>query len=231
MLHTLEFRGNPPLIPTVVVPCYRASLAPGLSDQLVRVVKKEQQHILDTTPEPTYGGNFLSGRFQHYNLFYYNHEELRSLESFIRQEYTNYMTSIDHPVESCYIRGWANMYPGSSNLVWHNHFEALFGVEGPAWTHVSGNLCIQTFGTRTWYLSPFLGGVGHNDFGDDYNYPADVLGIDNHDGECFFFPSWLVHKTEKNANPTQPRMTIAFDIIPESVYLRKKDNSLFKRLI
>lgn len=231
MLHNLEFKGNPPLTPEITVPCYRASIESGMADRLVEVVRAEKANIIATTPAPPFGGEWLSGRFEHYNLFYYDHEELRYLESFIREQYSNYMQAIGLPVGPCYIRAWANAYTPNTGLVWHNHFEALTGVEGPVWSHVSGNVCIRTFGTRTWYLSPFLGGVGHDAFGLGYEYPADVLGIENRVGECFLFPSWLVHRTEKNLNPTDTRMTLAFDILPEDVYFRKKHNSLFKQLI
>jgi hypothetical protein len=231
MLHTLSFKGNPPLVPALDVPCFRATIKEGLAEQLVQVVRSERQHILDTTPPPPIGGNFLSGRFQHYNLLQYEHPALRELEAFLKDSYVDYMNSVGQTVEPAYIRMWANSYPQGSGLVWHNHFESLFGIEGPVWGHVSGNTCIRTFGTKTWYLSPFCAGSAPDDFANGYEHPADAIGIDNVDGETVFFPSWLIHRTDKNANPEQNRMTLAFDIIPEATYLRKKANHLFRRLL
>lgn len=229
MIYTLTFKGNPPLIPTIQIPCYRATMEQGMVEKLLDVVATERPHILETTPPPPGGGTFLSGRFQHYNLLSYNHEALRHLESFIKKHYLEYMTAIDHPIEPAYIRMWANSYSFNTRLVWHNHFESLFGIEGAVWSHISANICLRAKDTKTWYLSPFLGGVGHDSFGEGYEYPSDVLGIENVIGECFFFPSWLVHKPDYNPNQ-ENRITLAFDILPESVWSRKKENRLFKLL-
>jgi hypothetical protein len=163
-------------------------------------------------------------------LFHIDRAEFRALESAVYTAYQDYMTAIGADAEPAYIRGWANAYTTGDRLVWHNHFEAVRGVAGAVWSHISGNVCVQTYGTRTWYLSPFLGGVGHDAFGLGYEYPADVIGLDNVDGDAFMFPSWLVHRTEPNPHPTLPRITIAYDIIPESTYLRKTD-TLFKLLM
>ena len=232
MLHTLTFAGQPPITPTTTVPCYRAQLAPELTEQLARAVMDEKPRILAATPVPEWcrDPNSLTGRFSLYNLFHIDRPEFRALESAIATAYTDYMTSIGATVEPVYIRGWANAFTQGDRLVWHNHFEALRGVEGAVWAHISGNVSIQTYSTRTWYLSPFLGGVGHDAFGSGYEYPADVLAIENCPGDLFMFPSWLVHKTEPNRHPTQPRITIAYDIIPESVYARKTGDTLFKQL-
>jgi hypothetical protein len=231
MNHTITFRGLPPLIPAIEVPCFRATITETLAEQLVEVVKNETQNILASTPPPPMGGNFLSGRFQHYNLLNYERTELRELEIFLAQAYRDYMASMDQILEPAYIRMWANSYPQGSALVWHNHFESLFGIEGPVWSHVSGNICLRTFGTQTWYLSPFCAGSALDDFANGYEQPADCVGIDNLPGETFFFPSWLLHRTEKNNNPQQNRITLAFDIIPESTYIRKQANHLWRRLI
>jgi hypothetical protein len=233
MIHPLTFSGQPPVTPELVVPCYRAQLPEGLADELALAVVDEKPRILAQTPVPDWCHDVtnLTSRFTLYNLFHIDRPEFLTLEAVSRQEYTNYMQAIGAAVEPCYIRGWANAYTQGDRLVWHNHFEAVRGVEGPVWSHISGNVCVQTFGTRTWYLSPFLGGVGHDEFGNGYEYPADVIGVPNVNGETFLFPSWLVHKTEPNAHPTLPRITIAYDIIPESVYARKTGDTLFKRLI
>ena len=231
MRHDLVFQGNPPLTPSVTVPGYLAQMQPGLDAELARAVLEEKQGILASTPNPPWGTtSWLSSRFACYNLLNIDREEFRCLESFIRQGYTDYMSSLGIPVEPCYVRAWANSYDRTTGLVWHNHFEAIAGVNGPIWSHVSGNVSIQTYGTCTWYLSPFLGGVGHDAFGEGYDYPSDVIGVENRNGECFFFPSWIVHRTEKNQRP-EPRITIAFDIITEPAYLAKTANGLFRRLI
>ena len=217
----------------MAVPCFRAELTPELTTQLAQAVVEEKPRILAATPVPEWCQDVtsLTTRFTLYNLFHIDRPEFRLLESVIAVAYNDYMTAVGLPVSPVYIRGWANAYTQGDRLVWHNHFEAVHGVAGAVWSHVSGNVCVQTHGTRTWYLSPFLGGVGHDAFGNGYEYPADVVGIDNVDGDAFMFPSWLVHRTEPNAHPTLPRITIAYDIIPESTYLRKPDNNLFKRLI
>jgi hypothetical protein len=236
MLEHLTFAGNPPLFPKLDIPCYRSGMVPGMAEKIAQIVMAEKPGILATTPPPP--GEFgdaknLTGRFMYYNLLDFDHEELRYMRSFIAEQYTKYMTEIGHPISGpCYIRAWANAFEHNNHLVWHNHFEALATGDGaPIWSHVSGMACIQTFGTRTWFLSPFLGGVGHDSFGLGYNYPADCRGVENIVGDCFFFPSWVVHRTEPNNNPTQPRITVAYDIITEEIYQAKKNAQLFSRLI
>lgn len=233
MLHPLTFAGQPPITPELTVPCFCAQLPAELTEQLALAVMEEKPGILAATPVPEWCQDLtsLTTRFTLYNLFQIDRAEFRALEATIRTAYTDYMTSIGQPMEPAYIRGWANAFTTGDQLVWHNHFEALRGVSGAVWAHISGNVCVQTYGTKTWYLSPFLGGVGHDAFGSGYEYPADVLGVENRNGETFLFPSWLVHRTEPNTNPTRSRITIAYDIIPESTYLRKSGDTLFKQLI
>ena len=233
MLHPLTFAGQAPITPSVTVPCYRAQLAHELTEALALAVVEEKPRILAATPVPAWcqDTDSLTARFTLYNLFHIDRPEFKLLEHTITTAYTNYMQAIGAALEPAYIRGWANAFTAGDRLVWHNHFEALRGVEGAVWAHISGNVCVQTYGTKTWYLSPFLGGVGHDAFGAGYEYPADVLAVENRVGETFLFPSWLVHRTEPNTNPTQPRITIAYDIIPESVYVRKTADNLFKQMI
>ncbi len=233
MLHTLSFAGNPPVTPSLAVPCFRTALLPELTQQLAQAIVEERPRILAATPVPEWCQDVssLTTRFTLYNLFQIDRPEFTALETAIGTAYKNYMTAVGYPVGPAYIRGWANAFTSGDGLVWHNHFEAVRGVTGAVWAHISGNVSVQTYGTKTWYLSPFLGGVGHDAFGTGYEYPADVVGVDNVDGEAFMFPSWLVHRTEPNRNPVHPRITIAYDIIPESVYLALAENSLFKQLI
>jgi Putative 2OG-Fe(II) oxygenase len=233
MLYNLTFSGNPPLIPKLEIPCFKASMTAGIAKRLEQIVQTEKDHILANTPvPPKTNPGWLTGRFWYYNLLDYDYEELEYLKSFIKEQYVAYMTAINCPAGPCYIRVWANVLKFKQEITWHNHFDCVTGVniDGPVFSHASGNICIKTFDTKTWFRSPFLGGVGQGSFGKGHKFPNDVIGVDNIVGECLFFPSWVVHRTDENET-TEPRITISFDIIPESIYLAKENNEIFRRLI
>jgi hypothetical protein len=132
-----------------------------------------------------------------------------------------------------YIKVWANLLRFKQEITWHNHFDCVTRLDtmDAVFPHISGNICVKTHDTKTWFRSPFIGGAGVDGFGKGVSrFKQDVIGIDNVVGECLFFPSWLIHRTDEN-HTTEPRITISFDIIPESVYLVKEDNAIFRRLI
>ena len=230
----LEFPGKPPLVPSLEIPLFKTQLSADIAENLEKIVLKEKDHILANTELPEkVPPTWLTGRFWFYNLLDYDYEELRHLKTFIADEYTNYLRALGETPGSCYIRVWANVLKFNQNISWHNHFDCVTATNleiGP-FPHVSGNICVRTFDTKTWFRSPLLGGAGEKAaFGLGSKYKDDVVGISNVVGECLFFPSWLPHRTDTNMLTT-PRITISFDIIPEEVYLAKENNQIFRKLI
>jgi hypothetical protein len=238
MLTPITLPGNSPIVPTIDVQFFKASMQDGVAQRLAEIVLQEKDHILETTPVPKgMSPTWLTGRFWSYNLLDYDHEELRYLKTFIAEQYGNFMQSLDLPVTPVYIKVWANLLRFKQEITWHNHFDCVTGLDtmDAVFPHISGNICVKTHGTKTWFRSPFLGGAGADSFGNgkgkgSSRFKQDVIGIDNVVGECLFFPSWVIHRTDENET-TEPRITISFDIIPESVYLVKQDNAIFRRLI
>ena len=215
MLTPITLPGQPPIVPAIEVQFFKASMQEGIAERLTDIVLQEKDNILDTTPVPKgMSPTWLTGRFWHYNLLDYDHKELVYLKTFIAEQYTLYMQQLGQLVEPAYIDSVTKL----------DTTTALF-------PHVSVNICIKTHDTKTWFRSPFIGGAGADGFGKGVSrFKEDVIGIDNVVGECLFFPSWMIHRTDENET-IEPRITISFDIIPESVYLVKSDNQIFRRLI
>jgi hypothetical protein len=234
MLTPITLPGRPPLVPAIDIQFFKASIQEGMSERLAEIVLKEKDHILETTPVPKgMSPTWLTGRFWHYNLLDYQYEELKYLKTFIADQYAIYMQKLGQPITPAYIRVWANLLRFKQEITWHNHFDSVTKLDTlePVFPHVSGNICIKTHGTKTWFRSPFIGGAGADGFGKGVTrFTKDVIGIDNIVGECLFFPSWMIHRTDENET-IEPRITISFDIIPESVYQVKEDNEIFRPLI
>jgi len=233
MLTPITLPGQPPLVPEIQLQFFKTKMQQGIAERLSDIVLQEKDHILATTPVPAgMSPTWLTGRFWSYNLLDYDYDELRYLKDFIKDQYINFMTALDQPVNNAYIKVWANLLKFKQEITWHNHFDCITGLEtkDAVMPHVSGNICVKTHNTKTWFRSPFLGGSGHGSFKKGTRYTKDVIGVENVDGECLFFPSWLIHRTDENET-IEPRITISFDIIPESVYIVKSDNAIFRRLI
>ena len=234
MLTPITLPGQPPIVPAIEVQFFKASMQEGIAERLTDIVLQEKDNILDTTPVPKgMSPTWLTGRFWHYNLLDYDHKELVYLKTFIAEQYTLYMQQLGQLVEPAYIRVWANLLRFKQEITWHNHFDSVTKLDTTTavFPHVSGNICIKTHDTKTWFRSPFIGGAGADGFGKGVSrFKEDVIGIDNVVGECLFFPSWMIHRTDENET-IEPRITISFDIIPESVYTVKEDNEIFRRLI
>ena len=233
MLTPITLPGQPPIVPAIEVQFFKASMQEGIAERLADIVLQEKDNILDTTPVPKgMSPTWLTGRFWSYNLLDYDYEELRYLKTFIAEQYTSFMQSIGQPVTPVYIKVWANLLKFKQEITWHNHYDCVTRLNtlDAVFPHISGNVCIKTHGTKTWFRTPFLGGAGQGSFKKGTRYIDDVIGIDNVVGECVFFPSWIIHRTDENET-IEPRITISFDIIPESVYTVKEDNEIFRRLI
>jgi hypothetical protein len=234
MLTPITLPGQPPIVPAIEVQFFKASMQEGIAERLADIVLQEKDNILDTTPVPKgMSPTWLTGRFWHYNLLDYDHKELVYLKTFIAEQYTLYMQQLGQLVEPAYIRVWANLLRFKQEITWHNHYDCVTRLNtlDAVFPHVSGNICIKTHDTKTWFRSPFIGGAGADGFGKGVSrFKEDVIGIDNVVGECVFFPSWMIHRTDENET-IEPRITISFDIIPESVYMVKEDNEIFRRLI
>ena len=233
MLTPITLPGQPPIVPAVDVQFFKSQMLPGIAERLADIVLQEKDHILANTPVPEgMSPTWLTGRFWHYNLLDYNYDELRYLKTFIAEQYTNFMQSLGHPVGPVYIKMWANVLKFKQEITWHNHYDCVTRLDNmdAVFPHISGNICVKTHNTKTWFRTPFLGGAGQGSFKKGTRFPDDVVGIDNVIGECLFFPSWIIHRTDENET-IEPRITISFDIIPESVYLVKSDNQIFRRLI
>jgi hypothetical protein len=221
----IQFPGNPPLIPAHETTVHRSRISAELVKGLEDVVEAERENILNTTPKPPPGKpvNWLTGRLWHYNFFDFDYDAVRKYKDFAAEQYIDYIQKIGGREEATYIRCWANYCKFSQLITWHNHSDAHSDHQID-YGYISGNLCVRTFDTNTYFRSPYIGGSQYSK-----EVIVDMVGVKNVDAELIQFPSYLYHKTDENMTQT-PRITISYDIITERVY-NKIGNPLFCKLL
>lgn len=118
------------------------------------------------------------------------------------------MTELGQPAGKTYIQCWTNILRNNGrSIVPHHHADGhtWAGDDLQQYSYLSGNICIQTFGTNTYYQNPFL--------------DRQIAPLPNNNGEMIFFPSFILHWTDANTE-SLPRITISFDIVTEEFYKR-----------
>lgn len=195
---------------------YHRSKCPIDNDVLGSIVLAEGAKILKQFPEEGNNKEWLTSKLWKYNLIDWDYPEIKQLKQFIRDQYISLMREIGQEPEKTYIQCWANILNDPKRcIVPHHHADGHSGSNVPqVYSYLSGNLCVETYNTNTYFRNPFL--------------DKDVLPIPNVNGEMILFPSFIVHWTDYNQNP-QPRITISFDIIKEEYY-KMIDGSNYREL-
>jgi hypothetical protein len=218
MIFNLQFGTKSYFTPALNLNLYSSSISEELRSSLADIVLKEERYIIETYPTRHPDKEWLSGRVWYYNLFDFDYEAIRQLKEHIKNEYISYMKSLNTEPEKVYIQCWANIIRNNGmRMSPHHHADGhSLDINAPQeYSYLSGNLCVQTFNTSTWFQSPFL--------------DKQVIPLNNVDGEIIFFPSFLRHWTDCNESET-PRITISFDIVTEPFYEIVKNNSNYRLL-
>ena len=210
-LLNLVYESKSVLLPTVGIPIGLAFFNPITTIMMAKVIKEIEPKVLSI--ECPLDGTWMTSRLEYYNLLDYDYPQLRSLEKFIKDSYTEYMNGFNFPTTDIYCHAWINILRSGERITKHNHADAHTKLPTD-YCYMSGNLCIQVTDTATRFESPYSGSF-HD--------------INNHNGEMVLFPSFMNHETTKN-NTDTPRYTIAFDIITEEMYNLTPNKQLFKKL-
>lgn len=203
----VTFNSKSVLTPRISIVFNNPKISKELNEELKEIVLKEEPNILKNVP-PANADNpdWMTGRLWNYNFLDLDYDAVRELKSFIRKEYESYMQQIGLPTQEVYIQCWVNILRNDGRaIIPHHHADGHSATPNAPqeYSYLSGNLCIQTHDTNTWFRNPFL--------------DKHCIAIPNVDAEMILFPSFVVHWSDKNLSD-QPRITISFDIVTEEFY-------------
>lgn len=218
MLFDMVFESKSFFTPSITLKLYNASISQDLNKKLRDIVILEEPNILANVPPANpEDPDWMTGRLWNYNFLDLDYEEVRELKHWIKQQYINYMALLGKQPDKVYIQCWVNIIRNNGRrIVPHHHADGHSSdVDAPQeYSYLSGNLCIQTVDTNTWFQNPFL--------------DKKVIPIPNNDAEMIFFPSFVTHWTDVNKSD-MPRITISFDLVTEEFYNRI-DNKNYRML-
>lgn len=147
------------------------------------------------------GKDTTTARYRLYNIWH----ETAEVPAFIDfrkrlyDEYCEFMEALKYSVKECTIQGWMNVMDAGEAIKVHNH-----GAIPQA--YLSGNLHLDNYKTKTYYIRPIDKGVWH---------------FTNVKGGCTIFPSQMMHGTDTHNELTGKRVSVAFDIYVKKFNLVK----------
>ena len=159
--------------------------------QLVEDCYGAEQYLKSILPSIVGTGSystFTTAHFLRYNLLTFPSVELVQLYKMIRQTTTPYLHD-----DSYMIQCWLNVYRKGENIKWHKHWPEGLGV-------YHGFYCVQTEEVPSHTL---------------YRVPGyEEVMVDSRDGLLVFGKSEGDTHMSSVWEGVEPRITIAFDIIP-----------------
>lgn len=207
MLFDIVFESKSYFTPSITLKFYNDSISQDLNNRLRDIIILEEPNILaNVPPSNPEDPDWMTGRLWNYNFLDLDYDEVRELKQWIKQRYFHYMSLLGAEPERVYIQCWVNIIRNNGRrIVPHHHADGHSSdKDAPQeYSYLSGNLCIQTVDTSTWFQNPFL--------------DKKVIPIPNNDGEMIFFPSFVTHWTDVNKSDI-PRITISFDLITQDFY-------------
>ena len=144
------------------------------------------------------GSNSTTSRAQQYNIFSWNHPEIRKLKSNIAKNIILYNDECGNKTPQLWIQCWYNVLRFGQSIKPHSHSVTPI-------CYLSGHFNVQVNNTSTVYMSPI----------NQLNDP-EVIDIKNIPGKLTLFPSYIFHYTTPHYS-FKPRITIAFDISPDKL--------------
>ena len=145
------------------------------------------------------GSNSTTSRAQQYNIFSWNHSEIRKLKSNIAKNIILYNDECGNKTPQLWIQCWYNVLRFGQSIKPHSHSVTPI-------CYLSGHFNVQVNNTSTVYMSPI----------NQLNDP-EVIDIKNIPGKLTLFPSYIFHYTTPHYS-FKPRITIAFDISPNKLH-------------
>ena len=215
-IHTLEFETRSNLLPPLAIPIGIKQFNPITTIMMAKIIHDMEEQILAIEcPVNQRENRWMTARLGYYNFLDFDYPQIRSLETFIVESYKEFLMGIQTPTEDkIYCHAWVNIIRKGEQITKHNHADAHTNLPG-CYSYLSGNLTIEAENTSTNYESPYNGQLHR---------------IPNKNGSLTIFPSFVMHHTSINKSEF-PRLSLAFDIIPESTYkLMTENKHLFKEL-
>jgi hypothetical protein len=179
--------------------------------KVAKIILKKEKEILKKFPPSANGDgytglgpNSLTSRWESYNIFSWDDEEILKLRQKIYEKYMEFMMKLNVPRMTVYIQCWANVLRDGQKIEPHLH------NVGP-YSYLSGHVCIQCEDTSTMYINPV----------NQINKPEEYASK-NEVGKFTIFQDCIPHYTTEHKGKKE-RITIAFDIVVEE-FLHQKSN-------
>jgi hypothetical protein len=171
-----------------------------LVSEIRDLILLKEQEIIKEFPEVIGDGgtglglDSLTARFRNFNVFTWTEPPIVQLQQWIKEEYQKFLKEIPVEDQNVYIGCWANVMRHGEKIQphWHSCF---------ADSYLGGHFIVATENTSTMYQHPFK--------------PNEAFEFINEPGKLTIFPSHLMHWTNQYLG-TSERITIAFDLLPES---------------
>lgn len=153
------------------------------------------------------GKNSTTIRFNQYNVFLWENENIIILKNIIIDFHNNILKYFKQPpTKDLYIQSWVNIMRKGEQIKPHIH-------EVSPDTYLGGHICVQCKNTSTNYINPI----------NQINDP-EIYSSVNEVGKITLFQNNIPHFTDVN-NSNDERITIAFDL-----NTKKIDNNYLKIL-
>lgn len=171
------------------------------TDALKKSVLKLYQYIIDTyahVPGRDYSGQstMTTKLYQRYNLLLHPEEEIQNLYRFLCSAFR--MTSGE--TGDYWIQCWLNVYKRGDYIDWHTHWPTQF----KSWHGYYG---LDVEGSVTTYRVP------------DDKRPYITVDVENKTGQVIISPSDNDEHRTWPWDKDEPRITVAFDIIPSETLI------------
>ena len=166
---------------------------PAITDSCYKMYDYIKHKFSDSPRDYSGQSTMTTGVFAQYNVFLYPLPEFHKLYEEIR---TMFHQLNDQPNERFYVQCWLNFYRKGEFIDWHHHWNA----DCKSW---HGFYCVSGKGSCTTYRLP-------PDLKKEVAIPTilNQIVLSKSDGDMHRSSDW---------NEDYPRITIAFDIIPERV--------------
>jgi len=153
-------------------------------------------------------GNFASFQFENYNTFQFPLNETSKLY----RELVNNITPFLNKKYDYALQCWFNVFKKGQNVEWHHHWEE---PECKVW---HGFYCVNVGDSFTEYKVPNV---------------KEIIKVPSKEGRLVFGKSeGDLHRSSLWDNPKEPRVTIAFDIIPyKNIKLEEFDEYIGRSFI
>lgn len=224
MVTFLDYDSFSTMLPPIRVPIHISQYDIESTKRIGDIILASEQEILNIdVPEinakASWGSNYtqrpdnwITARLPYYNFLDRTDAEIQSFKKFIYESYLSYQKEMGNPILEVYVHGWVNIVRNNEQITAHNHANAHV-TASEKHSYISGNFCVRADNTSTNYRSPYL----HNTW----------KSIPNVAGDLVLFPSFVFHNTSVN-HATEPRLSLAFDIITQEVYDTLPEN--FKKI-